>query len=152
MIRWQWYSLTEFSGRELYAVVAARVAVFIVEQTCIYQDLDGLDHAADHLVGWSDTDVAAYLRVLGPGTRFPETSIGRVITTKKYRRAGLGRLAMTMAIERIAQRYPLQPIRISAQTYLENFYASFGFQVASDEYLEDGIPHVEMLRTAVTRD
>lgn len=145
VFRWQWSSLGDLSAEQVYAVLAARVAVFIVEQNCAYQDLDGLDSDAEHLIAWSGADVAGYLRVLGPGTRFDDPSIGRIITTTAFRGSGLGRELVAKAIARARQRYPGQPIRISAQKYLEKFYGDFGFATVSEPYLEDGIPHVEML-------
>lgn len=146
MIHWQWCRLEELTLTQLYAVFAAREAVFVVEQHCAYQELDGLDDRAHHLIAWSDGDVAAYLRVIEPGGRFAEPAIGRVLTTQKFRRTGLGRQLMQKAIERVEALYPKQAVRISAQTYLGEFYLSFGFAACSERYLEDGIPHVEMLR------
>ena len=126
-------------------MLAARVAVFVVEQNCPYQDLDGLDGDAEHLIAWSGTQVAGYLRVLAPGTLFDDPSIGRIITTKPFRGSGLGRDLVAKGLERTRQRYPGKPVRISAQKYLEKFYRDFGFVAVSEPYLEDGIPHVEML-------
>jgi ElaA protein len=126
----------------------ARMQVFIVEQACAYQDLDGYDDGAQHLVGWSDNAVAAYLRVLEANWRFAERSIGRVITTQAFRGRGLGREILTRALGRLDQRFPGDPVRISAQAHLERFYASLGFVPASAPYDEDGIPHIEMLRSA----
>jgi ElaA protein len=146
MIRWQWCVFDDFAPRELYAVLAAREAVFVVEQACAYQELDGLDLDAQHLIGWENDGVAAYLRLLGPGARFAEPSIGRVLTTRASRSIGLGRQLIDLSLRRAAECFPASPIRISAQSHLERFYASFGFVVASQQYLEDGIPHVEMLR------
>ena len=97
MIQWQWAKLEEFSVQQLYAVFAARESVFVVEQSCPYQELDGLDLQANHLVGWSGDEIAAYLRVLGPGVRYAEPSVGRVLTAKAFRGTGAGR---TLAQER----------------------------------------------------
>ena len=144
-LSWQWCRLGELSAEQLYAVLAARVAIFIVEQNCAYQDLDGLDIDAEHLIAWSGADLAGYLRVLAPGTRFADPSIGRIITTKAFRGSGLGRELVAKGIERVRLRYPGQPVRISAQKYLQKFYGDFGFAAASEPYLEDGIPHLEML-------
>lgn len=147
-IEWQWCRLADLSIEQVYAVLAAREAVFVVEQTCPYQELDGKDLEADHLVGWSDGEVAAYLRVLGPGVRFVEPSIGRVLTTRAFRGTGLGRTMMQLALKRIDERFAHPPVRISAQFHLQPFYSSLGFRTDSEQYLEDGIPHVEMLRPA----
>lgn len=146
LIQWQIVRLEDLSLRQLYAILAAREAVFVVEQACPYQELDGLDMDAWHVVGWSGKNVAAYLRVLAPGVRFAEPAIGRVLTTQGFRGQGLGREAMTRALEFMEASYPGHSIRISAQTYLELFYAGFGFVKVSATYLEDGIPHIEMLR------
>jgi ElaA protein len=143
---WRWYAFDQFTKQQLYAVLAAREAVFIVEQDCAYHDLDGMDADAQHLVAWSAGEVAGYLRLLGPGTRFGEPSLGRILTTARARGTGLGRDLVARGIERAGELYPAQPIRISAQAHLSKFYGSFGFEVASEPYLEDGIPHVEMLR------
>jgi ElaA protein len=144
-LEWQWCRLGELSAEQVYAVLAARVAIFVVEQNCAYQELDGLDGEAEHLIVWSGKEVAGYLRVLGPGTRFEDPSIGRIITTQPFRGSGLGREVVAKGLERTRMRYPGRPVRISAQKYLEKFYRDFGFVTVSEPYLEDGIPHVEML-------
>lgn len=142
---WQLYTFGEFGRAQLYAVLAARVAVFVVEQDCPYQDLDGLDEIGLHLVAWGpDSAVVAYARILPPGTRFEQPSIGRVLTSLSVRRTGVGRELMRRAIAAVAERYPGQAIRLSAQCYLERFYGALGFSVVSAPYEEDGIPHVEM--------
>jgi len=142
---WRIHAFDQFDLGQLYAVLAARVSVFVVEQDCPYQDLDGLDDLALHLVGWGDDgSVAAYARILPPGTRFEQPSIGRVLTTLQARRGGLGRELMRRAVGVIVERYPGHPVRISAQCYLERFYGGLGFVVDSAPYEEDGIPHVEM--------
>lgn len=147
MIQWQWGRFADLSAPQLYAVCAAREAVFVVEQSCPYQELDGLDLDAMHLIGWSGSEVAAYLRVLGPGMRYAEPSIGRVLTSKPFRGTGIGRTLVEMSLGYIDRRYPGRQVRISAQAHLERFYGSLGFQSVSERYLEDDIPHVEMLRS-----
>ncbi len=144
-LEWQWCTLRELPAERWYAVAAARQAVFIVEQTCAYADLDGLDMSAEHLIAWSASDVAGYLRLLGPGTRFAEPSLGRILTTQAFRGTGLGREIVLKGLQRARERYKGQALRISAQAYLVKFYNSFGFVVDSEPYLEDGIPHVEMV-------
>jgi len=142
---WRLHAFDQFDVRQLYELLAARIAVFVVEQDCPYQDLDGLDDVAFHLVGWADDgSVAAYARILPPGTRFEQPSIGRVLTSLTARRSGLGRELMRRAIEVVGDRYPGRPARISAQCYLERFYVELGFVIDSAPYEEDGIPHVEM--------
>lgn len=142
---WRLYAFDQLERARLYAVLAARVAVFVVEQDCPYQDLDGLDDIGLHLVAWGPDDaVLAYARILPPGTRFEQPSIGRVLTRLSVRRTGIGRELMRRAIAAVAERYPGQAIRLSAQCYLERFYGELGFSVVSAPYEEDGIPHVEM--------
>lgn len=149
-LEWRLHAFEQLKADHLYAVLAARVAVFVVEQDCPYQDLDGLDDVAHHLVGWTnDGLVAAYARILPPETRFMQPSIGRVLTSAAGRGCGLGRELMKRAIQAIAELYPGQPIRVSAQCYLERFYRELGFKVDSAPYPEDGIPHVEMQRPVV---
>ena len=147
MIAWQWCRFDELSARQVYALLAARAAVFVIEQNCIYQDLDGHDLGAAHLVGWSGDDIAACLRLLQPGVTFTEMSIGRVLTMSRFRGIGTGRELLRRAVDRIDEQHP-QPVRIGAQAHLQKFYSEFGFVADSALYLEDGIPHVEMLRPA----
>ena len=148
MIDWQWRGLEQLSVTQWYALFAARQAVFVVEQNCPYQDMDGKDLGAQHLIGWDGTTVAASARVLAPGVSYAEPSIGRVITTKSHRGTGIGRELIARCVAFTDSAYPGLPVRIGAQAHLEKFYGSFGFVKASDEYLEDGIPHIEMVRSA----
>ena len=146
MMRWQWCSFSELSAAEVYAVLAARSEVFVLEQNCVYRDMDGLDRQAQHLIAWDAAALAGYLRILTPGLKFRERSIGRVLTALPYRRSGIGRELMARALQRLDAEHPGEPLRIGAQARLEAFYASFGFVRASDVYLEDAIPHIEMFR------
>lgn len=146
-IRWQWCQLNELTAAEIYALLAARESVFVVEQLCAYQELDGLDLDALHLIGWAGTEVATTLRLLAPGVKYPEAALGRIMTALPFRRCGLGRALMQQGLMVADQRYPGGQ-RISAQLYLEAFYLAFGFKRISEPYLEDGIPHIEMLRHA----
>lgn len=143
---WQWSAFDALTPAALYAVLAARSAVFVVEQACAYQDLDGYDARAAHLVAWRNDAVAAYCRVFPPGVKYAEASIGRVLTTAAFRRTGVGRQLVARALAQLDALHPGRGTRISAQAYLERFYASFGFETVSAPYLEDDIPHVEMLR------
>lgn len=151
-MRWRYEPWSALATDELYRILALRQRVFCVEQNCPYLDCDGLDERATHL--WSDRGehaddggaVGAYARIFAPGVRFAEASIGRVVTAPEVRRSGLGRTLMSEAIARIADAHGAAPIRIGAQKYLERFYGDFGFVRVSDEYLEDGIPHLEMVR------
>ncbi len=147
---WQWRRFDDLSGAEVYAVLAQRQQVFVLEQQCLYNDFDGLDQAAFHLLGWRDDGgtraLAAYLRVLAPGAKYAEMSIGRVLTAQAFRGTGLGRELLAQGIAHAERQFPGQRIRIGAQHYLEAFYASFGFQTVTPPYDEDGIVHVDMLR------
>ena len=147
--QWQWSRMQRMTTHELYAVLAARQQVFAVEQHCAFLDADGHDADAWHLLGWvgdpGATNLVAYLRVLDPGRKFAEPSIGRVLTLAPYRGIGLGRVLMTEGIARTANAWPRQPIRIAAQQRLVAFYTSLGFQTASPPYDEDSIMHVDML-------
>lgn len=147
-IHWSVARFEELELGQLYAILAARSAVFVVEQDCAYQDLDGFDAAGIHLWAASDADrVLAYARLLPPGLRYAEPSIGRVLTTSSDRGRGLGRELMQRALREASRRFPGEPIRISAQQYLERFYGQLGFEAVRGPYLEDGIPHIEMVRS-----
>jgi ElaA protein len=150
MIEWQWRSFAELDTAELYAVLAARQQVFVLEQRCFYNDFDGLDQQAHHLLGWQvaggQRQLAAYLRCLAPGVKYAEMSLGRVLTTGAARGTGAGRELLARGIEFACRQYPGHRIRIGAQAYLERFYQGFGFQTVSEPYDEDGIVHIDMLR------
>jgi ElaA protein len=150
--RWQWSRMQRMAPGELYAALAARQQVFAVEQRCAFLDADGHDAHAWHLLGWageSDGEkLVAYLRVLDPGRKFTEPSIGRVLTLPPYRGIGWGRILMAEGIVRTAKAWPGCAIRIAAQQRLEAFYASLDFRTASPPYDEDGIVHVDMVLEA----
>jgi ElaA protein len=133
---------------DVHDLLALRQEIFVVEQKCLYVDADGRDPEAEHLLvrDGRTSALLAVLRVLAPGTRFPERSIGRVAVRASARGTGLGRAIMAEAVRRIDAAHGQAPIRLAAQAHLERFYASLGFERASDEFDEDGIPHVEMLR------
>ena len=160
MTQWCAKAFAELSTEQLYQILQLRQQVFVVEQDCVYLDADGLDQQALHLFAMTQGQVVACCRVLPPGVKYPEPSIGRVCTAQTQRRSGLGRELMQTALTLCAERYPSvresplatavvsvadSSVRISAQLYLQNFYASFGFITVSDVYDEDGIPHIEML-------
>ena len=136
--------------RDWYAVSTARIDVFIMEQNCPFQDNDGADFFSWHLLGWHEVsgqrELAAYCRLVDPGVKFAEPSIGRVITTRPFRRHGYGKQLMREALTRHDDLYPGLANRIGAQQRLEKFYGELGFTTSSDMYIEDGIPHVEMVR------
>ena len=150
MIEWQWSTFHDLDINALYALLQQRQQVFILEQNCPYKDIDGLDAQAWHLLGWqagaNGRELVACLRYFEPGIKYPEASIGRVLTIAAVRGSGIGRLLMTQALSRANALHPRQPFRIQAQQYLEAFYAEFGFRRTGEPYLEDDIAHVDMLR------
>ncbi|MDX2001117.1 MAG: GNAT family N-acetyltransferase [Chitinophagales bacterium] len=149
MIRWQAKPLQEMSAIELHAMYQLRVAVFVVEQQCVYQDVDDKDLKSVHVVGFKGDTAVACARIVQAGVSYAEVSIGRVATHLSYRRTGLGKKLMEVVLMEIEERLGKVPIRISAQTYLVGFYVSFGFQTVGEEYLEDDMPHIEMLREVI---
>jgi len=139
------------TARELYAMLALRSQVFVVEQQCVYLDPDGLDLGAHHLFGYRDesrTTLVCGVRILKPSAVYEDASIGRVVTAPAHRGTGIGRVLMRRAIHECTRLYPEAAIRIGAQQYLERFYAGLGFVTVSAPYDEDGIVHVTMLRPA----
>ncbi|MBS1614283.1 MAG: GNAT family N-acetyltransferase [Bacteroidetes bacterium] len=146
MLTWQLKHFKELSGTELYNLMRVRQEVFIVEQNCPYLDADGKDIYCQHLIGYVDGEIAAYARIVPPHVSYNEPSIGRVITTVKYRTGGYGKLLMQKAITETINTYGAVDIRIGAQLYLKKFYESFGFLQQGDVYDEDGIDHIIMLR------
>lgn len=149
-LTWNWYRFDTLSVNELYAVLALRQQVFVVEQRCPYLDCDGADSKAQHLVGWQTTSEdchpLAYLRVIVPEKAGAPVRIGRLLTHPTIRGQGVGRELLRRALEWIEATLPQQPIVISAQHHLCNFYRASGFVPVSDVYMEDGIPHLEMIR------
>src|SRR5262245_33887041 len=146
-VEWITRTFDQLTVDELYDVLQLRQAVFVVEQKCWYLDADGLDKQSLHLLGRLPSgQLACYLRIVPPGHRFNEPSIGRVVVDHNLRRYRIGTLLMTRGVELAEERYPTFGIFLSAQKYLEHFYRSFGFTSTGDEYLEDGIPHVDMHR------
>lgn len=134
------------STQELYKLLQLRSEVFVVEQDCVYQDLDGKDQKALHIIGYKGNDIVAYTRAFGPGDYFAEASIGRVVVSKKERHHKYGYDIMKASIEAIDELYNTKTIKISAQTYLQEFYNNLGFKATGEEYLEDGIPHIAMIK------
>ena len=135
---------------DLYDALALRSQVFVLEQNCVYLDPDGLDRQSWHLLGRDGQGaLQAYLRTVDPGLKYDEPSIGRVITSAQARGTGLGRALIAEGVKRCDEAWPASAIRISAQAHLARFYGSFGFETVGEAYLEDGIPHVEMLRKAL---
>ena len=146
MTGWRFARLDGLTAREVHDILQARSAVFVVEQACVFQDMDGADLESWHLFRCAEGRVAAYCRLVPPGVKYAEPSIGRVITTGPVRGTGMGRALVVEALARARALWPGAAIRIGAQRHLERFYAGFGFVKASEPYDEDGIPHIEMLR------
>lgn len=147
-IRWRCCRFDELGVHELQRIHMARQQVFVLEQACVYLDADEIDERSWHLAAWSDAqrEPLAYARIVEPGAKYAEASIGRVVTTAAARGTGLGRQLVARAVAQAESSYPGCGIRISAQAHLQRFYASFGFEPVGAQYLEDGIPHIEMLR------
>jgi len=148
MVTWTIKRFDELTLDELYNILQLRNEVFIVEQNCIYKDLDGKDRSAWHLIATEDDKLIAYTRILPPGVSYNDPAIGRVVTSPSKRRSGLGRELMKRSIEACEKLFGTTSITLSAQVYLKSFYGSFGFIVMGEEYLEDGIPHIEMSRNS----
>ena len=137
----------ELSTHELYAVLQLRAEVFVVEQDCVYQDLDNKDLDAYHMLGVLDTKIVAYTRIFKPGDYFLESSIGRIVVKKEFRKFQFGYQLVVNSIQFIENNLQQNKILISAQSYLTKFYNSLGFTQVGEEYLEDGIPHIKMLKS-----
>ena len=145
-MQWHLKSFEQLTGDELYRILKERVAVFILEQACLYPEIDGKDPVSYHLFAEKDGEIAAYCRLLPPGVAYPQASIGRVLVKSEFRGQGLAQELMEKAIAFLTEDLGETEIKIQAQHYLEKFYGSFGFYSISDVYPEDGIPHVDMLR------
>jgi len=156
---WRFAPFAELTPREVHDLYQLRAAAFIVEQNCVFQDLDGVDPQCWHLLGYSpeiggalqrgEGRLVAYCRLLPAGIKFAEPSIGRIVTAQALRGSGLGRELMGEALQRAEKLWPQHPLRIGAQRHLERFYEDFGFAASSAPYDEDGILHIEMLRPAI---
>ena len=147
---WRWKPFARLDANEVYELLAARADVFVVEQNCVYGDIDGLDLDAWHLLayarGGGRAALAGYLRVLLPDAQQADVRIGRVLTTANYRGIKLGRALIETALAHIARQWPGVPVRLHAQAHLQRFYGAFGFAPVSGVHDEDGIPHVWMRR------
>ena len=146
MVNWTIKTFDELTLDELYNILRLRNEVFIVEQNCVYEDLDGKDHSAWHLMAIEDNKLVAYTRILPPGVSYKDPVIGRVVTSSSKRRSGLGRELMKRSIEACEKLFGKISITLSAQVYLKRFYESLDFIVAGEEYFDDGIPHIKMSR------
>ncbi|CAM8656120.1 ElaA Predicted acyltransferase [Comamonadaceae bacterium] len=183
-VQWQWLAFNALSRDRLYELLRLRSEVFVVEQNCVFQDMDNLDQQAMHLlgvrvavgsaqvkeehaqragdteqsplppslpggsVGQAKTELIAYVRCFPAGVTFDEATIGRVVTKPNARGGGLGHFLMVEAVKALEGEWGAQPIRIGAQAHLKSFYERHGFVDVGKPYIEDGIPHLEMLRGA----
>lgn len=139
-------TFNELSLEELYKILRLRAEVFVVEQDCVYQDIDNKDKNALHVIGFKNDEVVGYTRCFKPGDYFTEASIGRVVVQENERQYGYGYDIMNTSIKAIAEHFQTEKIKISAQTYLNTFYSNLGFENTGEEYLEDGIPHIAMVK------
>ncbi|WP_411879272.1 GNAT family N-acetyltransferase [Polaromonas sp. YR568] len=148
IITWRFVPFSALTTLELYDLLQLRSEVFVLEQACAFLDLDGADTEAMHLLGERDGRLAAYARCFAAGVKFAEASIGRVVTHASARGGGIGHVLMKEAVDRLQAHWGPQAIRIGAQARLEKFYEQHGFVQNGEPYIEDGIPHIEMLRVA----
>ncbi|WP_053217446.1 GNAT family N-acetyltransferase [Virgibacillus senegalensis] len=146
---WISKSFEELDTEELYTIIRTRIDVFVVEQHCPYPELDGHDYQAVHLFCKDGESIVAYARLLPKGTVYEYASIGRVLVHKSYRGSGYAKQLLQKAISHITEEWQETTIKIQGQEYLRHFYASFGFKEISEVYLDDGIPHVDMLLTTI---
>jgi ElaA protein len=143
--QWQTAAFDQLTPQQLYTALQLRQQVFVIEQDCLYPDLDNKDQQAIHMLCWEDGKLLAYQRCLAPGASYPESSIGRVVVAAEGRGRQLGRTLVERGIAHNLQQWPHSGIRIGAQAYLQRFYTELGFAVQGDIYLEDGIDHIQML-------
>ncbi len=137
----------ELSRIELYKILRLRAEVFVVEQDCVYQDIDDKDQKALHVIGFKNDDVIAYTRLFDAGDYFENASIGRVVISKNERQFGYGHNLIKESVNAIEKYFDTKAIKISAQTYLKKFYETHDFNQIGEEYLEDGIPHIAMVKS-----
>ncbi|MDR3711867.1 MAG: GNAT family N-acetyltransferase [Puia sp.] len=147
-LTWTSAPFDQLTPAELYRILTLRSEVFVVEQNCLFLDMDNKDQRAVHLMGRRQDELLAYARILPPGISYAESSIGRIVVSPISRGMGLGRPLLTKAINTLYQLYGQVDIKIGAQLYLKNFYESFGFVQSGEMYLEDGIQHIEMIMPA----
>jgi ElaA protein len=149
MTNWICKAFDELTAAELYAILRLRSEVFVVEQNCVFLDMDDKDQYCCHVMGWRGDILAGYSRIVPAGIAYEESSIGRIVTSPVLRGHGIGRELIPQSVHTLYTLYGKQPIRIGAQYYLLKFYESFGFVQKGEIYLEDGIEHVQMLMTTV---
>lgn len=137
----------ELNIDELYEILALRSEVFVVEQDCVYQDIDGKDKKALHVLGYKNEKLVAYTRCFNKGEYFDEASIGRVLVKEDQRKFGYGHTIFDASVNEVESRFKAEKIKISAQQYLIKFYESHNFEPTGEGYLEDGIPHISMIKS-----
>lgn len=147
-LQWECHRFQQLNKQQLYAILKLRVDVFVVEQQCAYPELDDKDlhNETHHLIAQKNDTVLAYSRLLAPGVSYPEASLGRFVVAATMRKQGLGSLLLKKSLQHTSQLWPAAPIKISAQAHLKEFYEKSGFEQVTDGYLEDGIPHIAMLK------
>ncbi len=145
-LQWLCKSFETLTNTQLYALLRLRSEVFVVEQNCVFLDLDNKDQTCHHLLGYDGDTLVAAARLLGPNTAYQQMSIGRVVSSPAYRGTGAGKLLMQEAINKCYELFGKSDIKIGAQLYLKTFYENFGFIQTSDVYDEDGIDHIEMVK------
>lgn len=145
-MKWILKKFDELTPGELYAILRLRSEVFVVEQNCVFQDMDNKDQLCYHFMAWQNKMLAGYTRLVPPGVAYALPSIGRVVISPASRSTGMGKLVMEKSMEELFRLFGKTPVRIGAQLYLKGFYESFGFLQTGDIYDEDGIDHIEMTR------
>jgi ElaA protein len=139
-------SFAELSTKELHDILQLRAEVFVVEQNCVYQDIDGKDEKALHVIGFKNGKIVAYCRIFKAGDYFEKASVGRVVVAKNERKFGYGHVIFQQSVEAVKEFFKETSIKISAQLYLKKFYESHGFVQVGEGYLEDDIPHIAMIK------
>ncbi len=145
MIKIEVKAFEKLSTKELHDILRLRSQIFVVEQDCIYEDVDGKDGKALHVIGTKEGEIVAYARIFKSGDYFEEAAIGRVAVKKLERKYGYGKQIMKASIAAVRNHFKESVMRVSAQLYLERFYHSLGFEQVAEGYLEDGIPHIGMV-------
>jgi len=140
-------TFNELTNSELYEMLQLRNEVFVVEQECVYQDLDGKDQKALHILGFKNDKLVAYARAFKPGDYFEDAAIGRVVVVSTERHHSYGYDIMKASIQAVEDKFETKTIKLSAQTYLKRFYNNLGFSEVGEKYLEDGIPHINMIKS-----
>jgi ElaA protein len=146
MINWYSKEFNNLTPHELYAILQLRTEVFVVEQNCVFQDMDGKDDYCHHIMGWNGDKLIATSRIVPPGIAYEFPSIGRIVTSPAARGRSAGKELVNKSISALNKLYGDSTIRIGAQLYLKKFYESFGFEQSGDVYDEDGIDHIQMTR------